>query len=73
MDMSPLTPTIKNGGWVLALSNGTVFITFGSGECDWRPYHGWIFGYDATSLQRKYIYNTTPTLWEVEYGNQEAA
>jgi len=53
----------------LALYNGTVFVTFASGQCDWRPYHGWIFGYDATTLQRKYIYNTTPNamgggIWE---------
>jgi len=62
-------PWHQNGRIGLALYNGTVFIAFGSGQCDWRPYHGWIFGYDATSLQRKYIYNTTPKamgggIWE---------
>jgi hypothetical protein len=33
------------------------------------PYHGWIFGYNAATLKRKFIYNTTPDgmgggIWE---------
>ena len=44
----------------LLLSNGVVYIAFDS-YGDWEPYHGWIFGYDAATLQSLYIYNTTPS------------
>ncbi len=43
----------------LLLSNGVIYIangTFG----DQPPSHGWVFGYDATTLQRVAIYNSTP-------------
>jgi len=52
----------------LTLVNGTVFVSFSS-HCDWGPYHGWILGYDATTLQQQMVYNDTPDgyaggLWE---------
>ena len=52
----------------LTLLNGTVYVTFSS-HCDWGPYHGWILGYDATTLQRQVVYNVTPNgyaggMWE---------
>lgn len=52
----------------LTLLNGTVYVTFSS-HCDWGPYHGWILGYDASTLQQKIVYNDTPDgaaggLWE---------
>lgn len=47
----------QRGG--LLLLNGVVYIAWSS-HCDWGPYHGWIMGYDKTSLQQKYVYNTTP-------------
>lgn len=47
----------QRGG--LLLSNGVVYITWSS-HCDWGPYHGWLMGFDKTTLQQKYVYNTTP-------------
>ena len=44
----------------LLLSNGIVYIAFGS-YGDWEPYHGWIFGHNAQTLQQVSFFNTTPT------------
>ncbi len=43
----------------LLLLNGIVYIGW-SGQCDWGPYHGWLMGYDATTLTQTVVYNTTP-------------
>jgi len=56
----------------LTLANGVVYVTFSS-HCDWGPYHGWILGYDAATLQRRVVYNDTPNgsaggLWESGMG-----
>jgi hypothetical protein len=47
----------QRGG--LLLSNGIVYIAWSS-HCDWGPYHGWLMGYDKTTLQQKYVYASTP-------------
>jgi len=52
----------------LTLVNGVVYVTFSS-HCDWGPYHGWILGYDAATLQPQVVYNVTPNgyaggMWE---------
>ena len=43
----------------LLLYKGIVYIAWAS-HCDWGPYHGWVMGYDACTLQQKYVYNATP-------------
>ncbi len=43
----------------LLLSNGAVYACFGS-YSDWNPYHGWIMGYDASTLGQVAVWNTTP-------------
>ncbi len=42
----------------LALSNGVLYTTWASHE-DSDPYHGWIIGYDATTLAQVSVYNST--------------
>jgi hypothetical protein len=43
----------------LLLLNGVVYITWAShGDTD--PYHGWIVGFDKTTLAQKIVYNATP-------------
>lgn len=44
----------------LLLSQGTVYAGFGSCGPDPSPYHGWIVGYDAGTLQQKVVYNASP-------------
>src|SRR5216683_8226469 len=39
----------------LTLLNRFVYVTFSS-HCHWGPYHGWILGYDATTLQQQVVY-----------------
>ena len=58
----------QNQRQALILLNGIVFITWSS-HCDWGPYHGWIMGYNAKTLQQQIVYNDTPDgsdggIWE---------
>ena len=41
----------------LLLMNGTIFIAFGS-HCDFSPWHGWLFAYDAATFTQKSVYVT---------------
>jgi chitodextrinase len=49
----------ENGRPALLLSNGVVYIGFGS-HTDVEPFHGWVFGYNASTLQRVFMFCTTP-------------
>jgi len=44
----------------LLLLKGTVYIGFGSNGCDAFDYHGWLFGYSASTLQQQGIFVSTP-------------
>ena len=43
----------------LLLLGGVVFTAWSS-HCDEFQYHGWLIGYDATTLQQVAVYNNTP-------------
>ena len=53
-------PRTQNQRAALLLLNGTVFIGWAA-HCDESPFHGWILGYDAKTLQRTIVYMTTPS------------
>jgi hypothetical protein len=65
-------PLRNNQRQPLTLVNGTVYVTFAS-HCDWNPFHGWILGYNASTLKQTIVYNDTPNgenggLWESGMG-----
>jgi fibronectin type 3 domain-containing protein len=43
----------------LSLVNGTIYIAYAS-NADNGPYHGWVLGYDAQTLQLKAVFNDSP-------------
>jgi hypothetical protein len=55
-DFDPLWQNQRPG---LFLSGGNVFIGYAS-HCDNGPYHGFLLGYDAASLQQVGVFNATP-------------
>jgi hypothetical protein len=52
-------PILANQRPGLALVDGVVYISWSS-HCDNGPYHGWLIGYDQTTLERVVVYNDTP-------------
>lgn len=43
----------------LMLLNGTVYTGWGS-HCDYRPYTGWLIGYNETTLQQNVVFDLAP-------------
>lgn len=69
VSFDPLRNNQRQG---LTLVNGVIYITYAS-HCDWNPYHGWILGYNAQTLQQVIVYNDTPSgenggIWESGMG-----
>ena len=52
-------PLRENQRAALLLSNGVIYIAFAS-HCDNGPYHGWVLGYDAKTLNLVGVFNATP-------------
>ena len=55
----PFNNLYQNQRVGLLLSNGVVYFAFGS-HGDNGPWHGWVMGYNATTLQQTMEYNVTP-------------
>jgi hypothetical protein len=52
-------PLFENQRAGLLLENGHVIIAWTS-HCDVDPWHGWVMSYDAGTLAREAVFNTTP-------------
>jgi hypothetical protein len=52
-------PLMQNQRTALVLSGGNVFIGYAS-HCDKDPYHGFLLGYNASSLKQVGVFNTSP-------------
>ncbi len=55
----PFAASQENQRAALTLVNGVVYLAFASHE-DHDPYHGWLLGYSASTLQQVQVFNVTP-------------
>ena len=55
----------------LTLAGGILYVGY-AGYADTDPYHGWLFGYNATNLAQVSIYNTTPNAKTSVFGTHAA-
>jgi hypothetical protein len=65
-------PLRENQRPALLLSNGVVYIAFGA-HSDVSPYHGWLLGYDASTLSQVFVFNSSPNddgggIWQANGG-----
>jgi hypothetical protein len=56
LTFDPLRENERSGG---LLSNGVLYLAFTS-HSDTEPYHGWVLGYNPSTLQQVMAYSTTP-------------
>jgi len=54
----PFQASQGNQRAAVTLVNGVVYLAFASHE-DYRPYHGWVLGYSASTMQQMYLFNDT--------------
>jgi hypothetical protein len=54
-------PLLENQRAALLLDNSNVYIAFASHH-GLGNYHGWLFGYDASTLQQNSVFNVTPKI-----------
>ena len=54
-------PLLENQRAALLLDNGNVYVAFASHH-ELGDYHGWLFSYDAATLQQNSVFNVTPTI-----------
>ena len=52
-------PLLQLNRSALLLANGTVYVAFASHN-DTPPFHGWLFGYNAETLEQVAVFNTAP-------------
>ena len=45
----------------LTLLNGVLYVTYGS-YADTDPYHGWVLGFNPSTLQLESVFNDSPNL-----------
>jgi len=65
-------PRKQNQRTALLLSRGTVYMGWAA-HCDTGPYHGYLVGFDAKTLEVERIFNTTPNggeggIWQAGQG-----
>jgi len=65
-------PAMENQRPALLLSQGSVYIGFSS-HCDMNPYHGFLFRFDASTLQQQGVINLSPggdgnSIWQSGQG-----
>ncbi len=58
-------------GLLFLSNNNTVYLAYSS-HCDYRPYTGWIMGYNATTLAQTTVLNLTPNANEGAIWNSGA-
>jgi hypothetical protein len=59
IEASGFDPLLQNQRPALFLTGRNVYIGYAS-HCDKEPYHGYLLGYDATSLAQVGVFNTSP-------------
>ena len=66
--MVPFSAERESNRMALQLVGNIVYVAFAS-HADFRPYHGWVIGFDKTTLQPVKVFNTSPNadgigIWE---------